>query len=443
MKRTTGNAFLFRGRETWRRRLATVRGYAALSLFSTLVFIALGLGGILQNRWAASPVQSMKGFAASVSPSLFTAMLGMELPRMKPDGAEDPFSGTALASFLLRYMTGLDPDDPAGLLMLEMPGAVRERAILLRPGSGGRPGEAPMDDVPVFPEPVAKGEAEQQGWPPGEAEAAEETQPAADGEEPGALESPDEPGAAPATEGDGKPNAETAPAKTAERTTRGRKVVFIYHTHNRESWYPELKRTRNPNDDEINITLVGKRLARQLERHGVGAVHSDKDYATSVKGYDWNRSYQYSLQTVKQAIADYKDLQFFFDIHRDSSRRSKTTVTIDGKAYAQVYFIIGHRNRNWRKNEMFANAIHEALEKSYPGLSRGIWGKTAANGNGEYNQSVAPESVLIEIGGVDNTLEECYRTADVLAEIIADLYWQKREAVEAGVVAGRDGGIRG
>jgi len=64
-------------------------------------------------------------------------------------------------------------------------------------------------------------------------------------------------------------------------------------------------------------------------------------------------------------------------------------------------------------------------------LSRGVWGKTAANGNGEYNQSVSPGSVLIEIGGVDNTLEECYRTADALAKIIAEMYWNDEKAIKA------------
>jgi stage II sporulation protein P len=99
-------------------------------------------------------------------------------------------------------------------------------------------------------------------------------------------------------------------------------------------------------------------------------------------------------------------------------------VTINGKDYAQVYFIIGHGNKNWRENEAFANKIHAKLEKEYPGISRGIWGKSSANGNGEYNQSLSPNSFLIEIGGVDNTLQESYRTADILARLIADEVFQ-------------------
>lgn len=200
-------------------------------------------------------------------------------------------------------------------------------------------------------------------------------------------------------------------------------VVFIYHTHNRESWNSELgENDQNASSKEKNITLVGKRLAEKLEGKGVGSMVSDADYPTTVPGYEWAYSYKYSRKTVKEAIASNDQLQFFFDLHRDSQSRKYTTAEIDGVSYAQVYFIIGQRNPNWKENEAFAKKIHEKLEKKYPGLSRGIWGKTAASGNAEYNQSLASQNVLIEVGGVDNTLDESYRTVDALAEVISELY---------------------
>jgi len=444
VKRIAGRAFWLALKTEWRRLLVSVRVLAALSLFSAALFVALGLAGILQNRWAASPPQTMKGLAASVPAPFFAAMLGLELPRMEPaPGADAPPGGARLAAFLLRFVTGLDPDDPAGLLARELPGADRSRPVLLRAGSGGSRGAAPVDlgppasffpeDVPFFPDDAPPLPEDTPLHP----ETADEGGPGRSADR--AAEPPDSSAGSVSR----RPEIRPVPA-AAGRSTLGRKAVFIYHTHNRESFYPELKgKKRDPNDAKINITLVGRRLAERLEEYGIGAVHSDKDYATSVKDFDWNRSYQYSLGTVRQAIADYGELEFFFDIHRDSSRRSKTTVTIDGVTYAQVYFIIGQRNPNWRTNEAFAHEIHEALERTHPGLSRGIWGKTAENGNGEYNQSVAPESVLIEIGGVDNTLEECYRTVDVLAGVIADLYWKKRDATEAGAAVAAQAETRG
>ncbi|MBO9599799.1 MAG: stage II sporulation protein P [Cohnella sp.] len=392
-------------RARWRRVLITGKAFIVLSLCSMVLFILLGLGGMLQKKISASPVQSMKGLAASLSGQVFQSLLSMELPNMKAEDDGSPLQADKLAAFLLRFVTGINPGDPKSLIAQEMPGMDRDHSVLLRPGTGEP--EAPEDHSPL--EGIGTG-----------TEPSEEAQPEPT---PSIEPEPSQPSATPEELSSGN--------GTNEHTTNGRKVVFIYHSHNRESYYPELKSsTKDPNSDTVNVTLVGKRLAQQLEKEGVGSTHSNKDYPSSIKGYNWNYSYKYSLQTVKQALARNDKLTFFFDLHRDSQRRSKTTATIKGKDYAQVYFIIGHRNPNWRENEAFANSLHEKLEDEYPGLSRGVWGKTAANGNGEYNQSVAPGSVLIEIGGVDNTLEECYRTADALAEVIAEQYWDEQDAVK-------------
>jgi stage II sporulation protein P len=399
----------------WRRILITGRAYFILSVCSMVLFVLLGLGGMVQKSLAASPVQSMKGFAASVSGQFFLSLLGMELPNMKSvEGS--PFQTNRMAAFLLRFLTDMNANDPKSLLALEMPGMERDHSVLLRPGSGDP--EAPEDNGPLDAngQQPGGGLSDITGLPDPE----ESIQPD-DSTNPSGQKSPPE----------ASPSGDNPPQLSDRHTTEGRKVVFIYHSHNQESFYPELKSDqKDPNSDTINVTLVGKRLAKQLESLGVGSTQSSKDYSSTVQGYNWNYSYKYSLQTVRQALASNNQLKFFFDIHRDSQRRNKTTATIKEKDYAQVYFIIGHRNPNWRENEDFANQIHERLEKDYPGLSRGVWGKTAANGNGEYNQSVAPDSVLIEIGGVDNTLKECYRTADVLAKIIAELYWENEEAIK-------------
>ncbi|TVY00502.1 stage II sporulation protein P [Cohnella terricola] len=388
-------------RAKWRRMLITGRAFFALSVCSMLLFVILGLGGMVQKSLAASPVQSMKGWAASLSGHFFQSLLSMELPQMEAP-ADSPLQTGRMAAFLLRFMTDINANDPKSLLALEMPGMDRDHSVLLRPGTGEP--EAPEDRSPL--------EDSGQTLPPDEDQ----------------IGTPETASPEPPARDDRKPGIEET------RSTGNRKVAFIYHSHNRESFYPELSPdSKGADSGKVNVTLVGKRLADKLEELGVGASHSSKDYAATIESYNYNFSYKYSLQTVRQALAANKELKYFFDIHRDSQRRKKTTASINGKDYAQVYFIIGHRNPDWRENEAFANQIHEQLEKTYPGLSRGVWGKTAANGNGEYNQSVAPDSVLIEIGGVDNTLEECYRTADVLAKVIAELYWDREKTVKADI----------
>ncbi|MGD9676793.1 MAG: stage II sporulation protein P [Vulcanibacillus sp.] len=203
-----------------------------------------------------------------------------------------------------------------------------------------------------------------------------------------------------------------------------KKVVFIYHTHNRESFLPELK-TKKANeayDPNINVTLVGKKLSEYLNKLGIGTVISTKDYWTELE--DYSLSYKHSFETVQAALKKDNDYEFIFDIHRDASVREKTTRTINGKEYAAIYFVIGEANKNYEQNKKLAEELHQKLEELYPGLSKGILSKQKTIGsNGDYNQSISTKSLTIEIGGVYNTLTEEYRTTEALARAIADLYW--------------------
>jgi stage II sporulation protein P len=409
MKRTFFTFNVGRGSERLRSLLVTGKSFAVLSLCSMLFFVLIGIAGTVHRQSSASPISSMKGLAAAVSSAFFADMLGMELPAFEGGGSDESLSKQQIGAFLVRMLTDINPNDPKSLLAGAMPGMNGNDSILLRGGKGTDAAVGPEDHEPI----EGSGGDHHNGGDTGDASEGP------DGEPPDEVE-PDEPD---------KNGA--GPEQPDKQSTGGRKVVFIYHTHNRESWYPELGgNTKDPNSSTKNITLVGKRLAKKLEEYGVGALHSDTDYPTTIPDYRWELLYKYSMKTVKEAMAANSDLTFFFDIHRDANRRKHTTVTINGKDYAQVYFIIGHRNPHWRENEKFAARIHDAIEQKYPGISRGIWGKTAASGNAEYNQSLSSNSVLIEIGGVDNTLEESYRTADALAQVIADLYWDA-EKVDA------------
>ncbi|WP_274363229.1 stage II sporulation protein P [Paenibacillus thermotolerans] len=234
-----------------------------------------------------------------------------------------------------------------------------------------------------------------------------------------------EPAVEPTTETPPSPAPETEQA-TATASLTDRKLAFIYHSHNRESWLPELKGTKKDSPDEafdakINVTKLGERLQKQLEKNGVGAIHSGKDYAGTIKNFNYNYSYKYSQKTVREALAVNSELEYLFDIHRDSQTRKYTTKTINGKDYAQIYIIIGQGNPHWKQNEAFAEQVHEGMNKLLPGISKGIMAKGTKHGHGEYNQSLSDNSLLIEVGGVGNTIDESNRTIDALAKVIAGI----------------------
>lgn len=393
--------------------LAMGQTFLLMSVMSILFFILLGTFGIAEKNLNTSPVSSMKGLAASLSSRFFIEMVGMELPHSVSEKQTSALSGKQMSRFVFQLLTDVNPADPKSLVAREVPGLGADSPILLRTGSGNTTVQAPEDYRPGA---GAEGSAPDHPEPD--------------------SGSPSDPGAVLPEAGDSDPEGGSQNQGQVPVIKPGIKnIVMIYHSHPQESYNPLLGTNGdNPSsaEENKNVGLVGDFLAKELEQKGVATLHSYKNYAATVSNYNYNYSYKYSRETVKTAMAENGKLQYFIDIHRDSQRHEKTTTTIGGKSYAQVYFIIGHANENWRKNEAFASLIHERLEQSYPGISRGIWGKTSSQGNGEYNQSLSPQSILIEIGGIDNTEEELKRTSNVLAGIIADLYWEGQEAEKAG-----------
>lgn len=410
--------------------LSMGRTLMILMLGSLMFFILLGLGGMAEQRLNSSPVSSMKGLAASLSSHFFMDMIGMEMPYVTASKESSSFSGEKMSSFVFELLTSVNPRDPKSLIAGELPGMKVNQPVQLSHGSGNEDGEAPADYRPELP-------AEQLDQEPGDV--GEDASPPDEAETGHGDKGQDVPDRSTERE----PGSKNQPGSTTKngKTTKGKKTVLIYHSHPQEAYNPLLT---HPSDNpgaispSKNVMLVGSFLSKKLEANGIGTLHDKSDYRSTVDGYNYNYSYKYSRQMAVEAMSHHDGISYLIDIHRDSQRYSKTTATVNGEKYAKVYFIIGHANENWRKNEAFASKINAKLEKSYPGVSRGVWGKSADQGNGEYNQSLSPNSLLIEIGGIDNTKEELQRTADALADIIAEVYWEEQEAEKASVKHNED-----
>ncbi|CAM2833627.1 stage II sporulation protein P [Paenibacillus sediminis] len=408
-----------RWKENMMRVLVMGQTFALLTIGSMVFFMVLGLGGMAEKSLHSSPVSSMKGFAATVSSRFFMDMIGMEMPYLKTKQNDYTFSAKNMTTFVFQLLTNVNPMDPKTLIAREVPGIGADDPVLLRHGSGNEEVDAPQDyHSDTNHDDTVKIDEHNQ--------------------EPQQDPSSNDQNNSKSGQSDTSGNAgDSQPSKSSSK-----KVVMIYHSHPRESFNPMLHTNNdNPESNKLNVGTIGEFMAKRLEDRGVGVFHSRTDYASTIANYNYYYSYKYSRETVKAAIAQYNDLNYFIDIHRDSQHYQKTTATIGGVSYAKVYFIIGHENKNWSKNEKFANEIHERLEKAYPGVSRGVWAKTAKEGNGEYNQSFSPNSILIEVGGVDNSEEELERTVDILANIITDIYWTDSKAQT--VNASSDGSGKG
>lgn len=222
---------------------------------------------------------------------------------------------------------------------------------------------------------------------------------------------------------------EKPPANPPPSSTEGRKVVYVYFTHTRESYLPYLKGVTDADrayHSQINVTKIGDRLRESLESKGVGTSVDKTDVMGILnnKGLGFGSAYKESRPVVQQAIAGNKELKYFIDIHRDSRRKAETTKVINGQSYARLAFVIGAEHSNYEKNLALAKELHERLNKKYPGLSRSVIEKQGKQTNGKFNQDLSGNALLIEFGGVDNTFEELYRSAEALADVFSEYYWQ-------------------
>lgn len=195
-------------------------------------------------------------------------------------------------------------------------------------------------------------------------------------------------------------------------------IVYLYNTHQLENY--------NTNNLDIygitpNVLMASYLLRENLIKLGIPTIVEDANMSDILDKNNWNysNSYQASRNLMSNIINKYSTIKYLIDIHRDSVSANYTTISIEGKNYAKILFVIGKEHQGWEENNKFATNLSNQLTMSYPGISRGIMLKEGLNVNGIYNQDISPNCILIEVGGVDNSIEEVYNTMEALSVVLS------------------------
>lgn len=194
-------------------------------------------------------------------------------------------------------------------------------------------------------------------------------------------------------------------------------IVYIYNSHQLENY----------NSDNLNIygitpnVLMSSYLLREkLNDKGISTIVEDTNLSEflTLNGWDHSDSYNASRIFLLDKKNKYTSLKYFIDIHRDSVSKSVSTISINSKSYARILFVVGLEHSNYASNLKTMEDINRISNKYYPGLSRGIYKKEGAGVNGIYNQDISPNVILIEVGGVDNNIDEVLNTTEALSNIL-------------------------
>lgn len=225
----------------------------------------------------------------------------------------------------------------------------------------------------------------------------------------------------------------TNPLSFAIELNSSEPQVLVMHTHATENyrmsaglWYLPTDTARST-DRDINMCAVGRVITDTLNAAGINTLHDEtlNDYPS------YTGSYGNSRAVVQQYLAQYPSIKVVLDVHRDAIESDGTRMapvcTVNGRQSAQVMIICGCDNGstvtlpNWRQNLRFAAAWETAMEAMYPGFTRPMMFSYRF-----YNQDLTTGSLLIEIGGHGNNLNEALYAGQLAANgLVAALTGQR------------------
>lgn len=202
--------------------------------------------------------------------------------------------------------------------------------------------------------------------------------------------------------------------------------VLVMHTHATEDyrlseglWFSPGDGSRST-DRAVNMCAVGRVITDTLNAAGIHTLHDEtlNDYPS------YTGSYSNSRAVVQRYLEQYPSIKVVLDVHRDAietegGSRMAPVCTVNGRQSAQVMIICGCDNGttvrlpNWRQNLRFAAAWERAMEAAFPGLTRPVLFSYRY-----YNQDLTTGSLLIEIGGHGNNLNEALYAGHLAAQAL-------------------------
>jgi len=196
-----------------------------------------------------------------------------------------------------------------------------------------------------------------------------------------------------------------------EKIKKNTPEIYLYNTHQTEE-YKSSAYNITP-----TVVTVSEMLKEELSSQKIESIVETKAIKKGLnkKGYDYSYSYRISLEYLKEQKSKYPSLKYYFDIHRDSVKGNLSKVTINNKNYAKIMFLIGKNHKNYKENEKNIKIMESYLKENYKGILRETYYQPLYSYNQEYDENM----FLIEVGGVDNTLEELYNTSVALSKAIS------------------------
>lgn len=199
-------------------------------------------------------------------------------------------------------------------------------------------------------------------------------------------------------------------------------IIYLYNTHQTEKY------ARNDVSEFIpSIMTATSYLNEKLNNFNIPAMMEYRSVSKALNENNWKYGYSYKVSRtfLEDSVNKNPSIKYLFDIHRDSGSHESTTLCVNDKCYAKLLFLIGLENPNYEPNLNYAEELSNMLNQKVDKISKGILQKQGKNVNGIYNQDFSSRTILIEVGGENNTIDEVYNSLDVLSEVIKEYIYKE------------------
>ncbi|MBR2138470.1 MAG: stage II sporulation protein P [Bacilli bacterium] len=198
-------------------------------------------------------------------------------------------------------------------------------------------------------------------------------------------------------------------------------IIYIYNTHDTEKYNSIFISDYSIIPD---VKIASHILKDHLNDLGINSYVEERSIKTYLNKH--KLSYSGSYEASRTYLLDSKkknNYEYYIDIHRDSAKYNKTLWKKDNKKYARIMFVLTTKHKNYKENKKFVNELNNMINKKYTGLSRGIYVRNDVI----FNQDISDKAILIELGGVDNTLEEINNTLEVFSKIFSEFINEEKK----------------
>ncbi|MDI6605178.1 MAG: stage II sporulation protein P [Thermoanaerobacteraceae bacterium] len=189
----------------------------------------------------------------------------------------------------------------------------------------------------------------------------------------------------------------------AQRT--GERKIAMYSTHSDESYIPTDGASSIYGHG--GIYHVDSALSNALRDKGI-KTDVDRTLYLPHDAMAYRRSRVGAVKLIKNMKPD-----LLLDVHRDAVPYEEYIRKIAGKNATGVRIVLGRKNTNLKTNQDLAFRIKAIADKKYPTLIKDIF-----YGDGDYNQDLMPNSLLLEFGTYSHTRQRAEESGKLMADVL-------------------------